>query len=45
MRAFQTLIGRDLRLAVRVGGEAMTLVLFFIMVAVIVPFAIGPARS
>ncbi|MBK8084459.1 MAG: heme exporter protein CcmB [Devosia sp.] len=44
MRAFQTLIGRDLRLAVRVGGEAMTLVLFFIMVAVIVPFAIGPDR-
>lgn len=44
MSAFRTLIGRDLRLAVRVGGEAMTLVLFFIMVAVIVPFAIGPDR-
>lgn len=42
--AFRTLIGRDLRLAVRVGGEAMTLVLFFVMVAVIVPFAIGPDR-
>ncbi|WP_374623013.1 heme exporter protein CcmB [Devosia sp.] len=44
MSAFRTLIGRDLRLAVRVGGEAMTLVLFFVMVAVIVPFAIGPDR-
>ncbi len=44
MSAFRALIGRDLRLAVRVGGEAMTLVLFFIMVAVIVPFAIGPDR-
>lgn len=44
MRAFRALIGRDLKLAFRVGGEALTLVLFFIMVAVIVPFAIGPDR-
>lgn len=44
MRAFRALIGRDLRLAFRAGGEALTLVLFFIMVAVIVPFAIGPDR-
>ena len=44
MNAFRALIARDLRLAFRAGGEAMTLVLFFIMVAVIVPFAIGPDR-
>lgn len=44
MTAFAALIGRELKLAVRAGGEAMTLVLFFIMVAVIVPFAIGPDR-
>lgn len=44
MTAFRALIGRDLRLAFRAGGEALTLVLFFIMVAVIVPFAIGPDR-
>ena len=44
MSAFRALIGRDLRLAFRAGGEALTLVLFFIMVAVIVPFAIGPDR-
>lgn len=44
MSAFRALIGRDLKLAFRVGGEALTLVLFFIMVAVIVPFAIGPDR-
>ena len=44
MNAFRALIGRDLRLAFRAGGEALTLVLFFIMVAVIVPFAIGPDR-
>lgn len=44
MSAFRALIGRDLRLAFRAGGEALTLVLFFVMVAVIVPFAIGPDR-
>ena len=44
MTAFRALIGRDLKLAFRAGGEALTLVLFFVMVAVIVPFAIGPDR-
>jgi heme exporter protein B len=42
MTAFLAIIGRDLRLGVRVGGEALTLVLFFVMVGVIAPFAIGP---
>jgi heme exporter protein B len=42
MTAFLALIARDLRLATRVGGDALTLVLFFVMVGVIVPFAIGP---
>jgi heme exporter protein B len=44
MSAFRALIGRELKLAFRAGGEALTLVLFFVMVAVIVPFAIGPDR-
>ena len=44
MSPFLAIIGRDLRLAVRAGGEAMVMVLFFVMVAVIVPFAIGPDR-
>ena len=44
MTAFLAIIGRDLRLSFRAGGEALTLVLFFIMVGVIVPFAIGPDR-
>lgn len=44
MTAFFAIIGRDLRLSFRAGGEALTLVLFFIMVGVIVPFAIGPDR-
>ena len=44
MSAFRALIGRELKLAFRAGGEALTLVLFFVMVGVIVPFAIGPDR-
>jgi heme exporter protein B len=44
MSAFLAVIGRELRLAIRAGGEALTLVLFFVMVGVIVPFAIGPDR-
>jgi heme exporter protein B len=42
MTGFLAVILRDLRLATRVGGDALTLVLFFVMVGVIVPFAIGP---
>lgn len=44
MRAFLTVIVRDLRLGARIGGEALTMVLFFIMIGVIVPFAIGPDK-
>lgn len=44
MSAFLALIGRDLRLSLRAGGEVLVLVLFFVMVGVIVPFAIGPDR-
>ncbi|MDB5506984.1 MAG: heme transporter [Devosia sp.] len=42
MSGFVALIGRDLRLAWRSGSDALTLVLFFVMVGVIVPFAVGP---
>lgn len=42
---FIALIGRDLRLATRAGGDALTQVLFFVMVGAIVPFAIGPDRE
>lgn len=44
MRAFLAVIARDLRLGTRIGGEALTMVLFFIMIGVIVPFAIGPDK-
>jgi heme exporter protein B len=44
MTAFLAIIRRDIRLASRVGGDALTLVLFFIMVGIVVPFAVGPDR-
>jgi heme exporter protein B len=44
MTAFSAILGRDLRLAARTGGDALTLVLFFVMAAAIMPFAIGPDR-
>jgi heme exporter protein B len=36
------LLGRDMRLAVRVGGGALIGVLFFLIVVTLVPFAVGP---
>lgn len=42
MTAFWAIIGRDLRLAARSGGDVLTLLLFFVMVGAITPFAIGP---
>ena len=45
MRAFRAILLRDLRLAARLGGDALTLVLFFIMVGVVTPFAIGPDKA
>ncbi len=44
MTALLALVRREIRLALRVGGEALTLVLFFVMVAAIVPFAVGPDK-
>ena len=45
MSAIGAIIVRDLKLAFRAGGEAFTLVLFFVMIAAIVPFAVGPDRE
>ena len=42
MTPLSALLLRDMRLAVRVGGGALMGVLFFLIVVVIVPFAIGP---
>jgi len=42
MAALAALLRRDMRLAVRVGGGALMGVLFFLIVVVMVPFALGP---
>lgn len=44
MSAFFALIRRDLRLTLRAPGEVLTLILFFVMIGVTVPFAIGPDK-
>lgn len=44
MSAFLSIIARDFKLAVRVGGDTLTVVLFFLGVGIIVPFAVGPDR-
>jgi heme exporter protein B len=45
MTALLATLVRDLKLAARQGGDVLTIVLFFVMVAAIVPFAIGPDRE
>src|SRR4029077_11902912 len=42
IRALFALLLRDMRLAVRLGGGALIGVLFFLIVVILVPFAIGP---
>ena len=45
MTAFRALLIRELRLALRGGGDMLTLVLFFVITGAIVPFAVGPDRE
>ena len=45
MSGFVALIAREIRLSTRRGGEALTLVMFFVMVAALFPFAVGPDRD
>lgn len=44
MKGFVSVLGRELRLSLRGGGEMLTLVLFFVIVGAIVPFAVGPDK-
>lgn len=44
MKALFAIVARDLRLGLRQGGDMLTLVLFFVIVATVLPFAIGPDR-
>lgn len=45
MSGFLGILRRELRLSLSGGGEVLTLVLFFIIVGAIVPFAVGPDRA
>ena len=42
MSAFTDVVARDLRLALRQRGDAVMVVLFFVLTAMLFPFAIGP---
>lgn len=44
MSGFTAIVLRDLRLALRANGEALALVMFFVLVGVVIPFAVGPDR-
>ena len=44
MKAFWAVVKRDIKLATRIGGDAMTVLLFYVMVGAIMPFAIGPDK-
>ena len=45
MNAFLALVRREVRLSTRRGGDMLTPVLFFVIVAALFPFAIGPDRD
>ncbi len=45
MSGFFGVLRRDLRLALSGGGEILTIVLFFVIVGAITPFAVGPDRA
>lgn len=42
MSVFIAMLARELQLSLRGGGDVLTLVLFFVIVGAIVPFAVGP---
>ena len=44
MSAFVDLVRRDLRLATRLGGSALTGVLFFLTVVTVIPFGKNTGR-
>ena len=45
MTAFRAMLTREMRLALRGGGDVLTLVLFFVIVGAIVPIAVGPDKA
>lgn len=45
MSGFVSVLVREIRLSLRGGGEVLTLVLFFVIVGAVVPFAVGPDKA
>jgi len=45
MGAFLSLLRRDLRLALRQGSDSLMIVIFFVVVVVLFPLAIGPEQK
>lgn len=45
MNAFLAIFKRDLTLALRSGGDILTLVLFYTLIGALVPFAVGPDKQ
>jgi heme exporter protein B len=45
MTGFSAVLRREIRLSLSGGGEILTLLLFFIIVGAIVPFAVGPDKE
>ena len=43
MTAFLALVGRDLRLSVRQGADAVLVLAFFVLAVLLFPFGVGPA--
>lgn len=42
MSGFSTIVGRDLRLALRQGMDSLMVVMFFVIAVVLFPFGVGP---
>lgn len=45
MRGFTAIIRRDVKLAIGDGGDLLTLLLFFVIVGALTPFAVGPDHN
>src|SRR5260221_13112175 len=43
LRSFCLVVRRDLRLALRQGGDAAMVVAFFVLAVILFPFGVGPA--
>jgi len=43
LRSFGLVVRRDLRLALRQGGDAAMVVAFFVLAVILFPFGVGPA--